>query len=351
MKHKRIAKVLANALGLALLATPIAMSFTGCNKSENQGVDLYSVDISDYNSIDLSFYEDAIAYQAQLASTQNESTKCLGEEKAKAYADVMYSIGNEYAQNQLLFNKIDANNNQKTNAFNNNYAMFDTFFYEVLNKQLSFEILYNNEGVEVPYGDFLKYSYEDKISAVLVSSDYVSEKDFIDGYVSFLNGYFDNATNYILSNYTRYEDLTDEQINQIIDQIEGYMSATASDYINHASRYFNKYEKATSLNSVGLSGFAGYLEANGIRISIPDVVNNFVDNLYPVDLMYFEQPYIDAWQKYADPLFQENFGYTWTDCVKLTEDPDLHPINWDQYENCLALIGMTEDDIPMPTIS
>jgi len=146
--------------------------------------------------------------------------------------------------------------------------------------------------------------------------------------------------------------LTSEQINQINAIIKNNIPSTINHFFYIYEKYFNKFKEPVSFDKAGYNHvISTCFYNNNNMLFISDVINSVVSNLYPADLIYFEQPYVDYWQKYIDPLFQENFGYTWTDCVKLTENPDLHPINWDNYENYLALLGMTVDDLPMPTVS
>jgi len=349
--RNRLVKIIANILGFALLAPPMAMTFAGCNKSGNQGIDLYSVDVENYNGIDLTNYENAIAYQNQLATAQDDSAKCLSEEKAVAYSNAMYSIGDEYAHRLFIFDTIDEDGN-KRNALGEKFSATH-IKSGILSKHINFDIY--KDGIlfiNSSYENFIEYYGKDKIASVLDSNDYVSEKDFINGYVSFLNGYYDNATNYILSNYTRYEDLTSEQINEILNTFEKIMSSSTFTFFQNFNNKMKKYNSPISFDETScLYVIPKLLSINNEPIRPQEIVDSIVENFYPADLICFEQSLVNYWQECIDPLFQENLGYTWTDCVKLTENPDLHPIDWSEYTDYLALVGMSIDDLPMPTVS
>lgn len=351
MKNKKLAKFLANALGLALLTTPVTMAFAGCDLSSSnknaasQLFDSYLLAIREDG--DFYSYTDSKSIVAEEMSKDQSEIKSLETNTLDSLTKLCENIGDQYAQNVLIFDKLDSQKN-KANSYNKDFSL--TYAYiNSINKQEM--IVVTSDAPYRHFGRLLKNYAESEITTLLANSDNISNLDILKCYISFFDGYLKNAKDYALSNYTRYEDLTDEQVNEIIMALNSSIASTAQSYVNSYERYFNDYKTAVSYDHFGTIIIpTAYLIA-GTRSRIETIIQNSIANIYPADFIYFEQPIVNYWQSCIDPLFQEAFGYTWTDCVKLTENPDLHPISWSDYEMYFTLIGMTLDDLPMPTIS
>lgn len=359
MKHFKLAKLLATLLGLALMAAPI-MAFSGCdlsslnsetdqtsskNDAASQLFDVYLFDIQKSGN----FYSyTGLKNIISAKSSENQSNvKSLEINTLNSLMELCENVGDQYAQNALIFDKHDSNG-EKINSYNKSFSLISTCINSVNEER----ILITSDDPVLRFGELLEKYAKDEITEILQDSDNISDLDILNCYEAFFNGYLKNAKEYILSNYTRYEDLTDEQINQILNIFKENMSTTAEIVLKNYKKRFKKYMTPVSFNEANITPVPEILfVSNDDGYSISTIVNKLVDSFYPADIMYFEQPFIDYYQACIDPLFQEAFGYTWTDCVKLTEDPDLHPINWGNYKSYLALLGMTADDVPMPTIS
>lgn len=170
------------------------------------------------------------------------------------------------------------------------------------------------------FNTYFKKNFKD----VIKSNERLTEGMMYKIYATYKEVYFTNGEEYLKANYVQYKDLNQSQIETINEILYDICNQTFDDYFNQYKNKFSNYTSPFSFRTIGVSSYRNVLNVSGNPTTLDNVVQEYFDNMFwPKDMIYFDKTMQQYWIEIADETFLKELGYSYSDCLALTENPDL----------------------------
>ena len=183
---------------------------------------------------------------------------------------------------------------------------------------------YNADYRYFPLRKEFNYYFRNYLADIFQSNERISEEMMIKIYSTYEEIYFSKGEEYLKANYVHYNDLTQNQINTINNDLYTKCKVTFDDFFEYDEEKYRRYKSPFSFKEAGLSPRTDILIDGDQITSIDEIVQEYFDGMFwPKDMIYFDRTMQQYWTQIADEVFLKELGYSYSDCLALTEDPDL----------------------------
>ena len=183
---------------------------------------------------------------------------------------------------------------------------------------------YNADYRYFPLRKEFNYYFRNYLADIFEPNERISEEMMIKIYSTYEEIYFTKGEEYLKANYVHYNDLTEEELNDFKHLLYSIAEDTFAYYMNLHKDKFKNIDKpfAFSLNQIPAKNYTliYYNERATIENTVQKIFN---DEFWPEDVKYVDELYQKYWVEIGDKVFMERFGFTYSDCLALTEDKEL----------------------------